>query len=214
MRLLTFSLLDKENIKIMSNHIQIDIEEAFIKHCLEFNRFLFKVLSLLGTDITKAKVTIDTEKSKEIGTELSFSHKINLNKYLPFDLESNGTKMLIKLIYQIFETYKSKSILIIDELDSLIHPLIVPILNLLTIKLNIQMFYSTHNVSNMKYLYNDEIYLIEKDENHNTQIKDLKEYDGYENFEKLYRNSLLGGVPSIEDINFDFIDDLEEVDGK
>jgi len=66
----------------------------------------------------------------------------------------------------------------------------------------------------MKYLYNDEIYLIEKDENHNTQIKNLKAYNGYENFEKLYRNSLLGGVPNIEDINFDFIDDLEEIDGK
>jgi hypothetical protein len=61
----------------------------------------------------------------------------------------------------------------------------------------------------MKYLYNDEIYLTEKDEKHNTIIKTLKDYEGYENFEKLYRNGLLGGVPNIENINFDFIDDLE-----
>jgi hypothetical protein len=66
----------------------------------------------------------------------------------------------------------------------------------------------------MKYLYNDEIYLLEKDEEHNTIIKTLKEYGGYENFEKLYRNSLLGGVPNIEDINFDFLNELEEKNAK
>jgi len=213
-QLLTFSLLDKEGIKIMFEYFEEKLDEDFINHSLKFNKFLFQVLLLIGTDIKKSKVTIKTEKEKEIETSLGLAHEININKYLPFELESNGTKMLIKLIYQIFESYEQKSVLIIDELDSLVHPMIVPILNLLTVKLNIQMFYSTHNISNMKYLYNDEIYLLEKDEEHNTIIKTLKEYGGYENFEKLYRNSLLGGVPNIEDINFDFLNELEEKNAK
>jgi len=213
-QVLTFSLLDKDDIKVMFKHFEKEVDKELINHSLKFKKFLFEVLFLIGTDIKKSKVTMKTDKAKEIGTSLGLAHQINLNKFLPFELESNGTKMLIKFIYQIFETYENKSVLIIDELDSLIHPMIVPILNLLTVKLNIQMFYSTHNISNMKYLYNDEIYLIEKDKEHNTVIKTLKEYDGYENFEKLYRNSLLGGVPNIENINFDFLDELEEKNAK
>lgn len=211
---LSLLLATREEFKQIFEHFKEEMDESFVEHSLKFNNFLFRVLSLIGTDIKTSKVIINTDKEKEVETRLNLIHQVNTNKYLAFELESNGSKMLIKLIHKVFETYINKSILIVDELDSLVHPLIVPILNLLTIKLNIQMLYSTHNISNMKYLYNDELYLIEKDENHNTQIKDLKEYDGYANFEKLYRNSLLGAVPNIENINFDFLDDLEEVDGK
>ncbi len=209
---LTFSLLDKKNIEKLFEDIQEEIDEKMLDNSQKFTKFLFSVLVLIGTDIKKSKVTIDKKDKKdkkEFGTTLGLAHEVNLDKYLDFELESNGTKTLIKLIYKIFETYQTKSILVIDELDSLIHPMIVPILNLLTIKLNIQMFYSTHNIHNMKYLYNDEIFLIEKDSQHKTIIKTLKAYDGYENFAKLYQNSLLGGVPKIENVNFDFIDDLE-----
>ena len=212
---LTLSLLDKEGLEKLFELIQLEIDENIINTSLKFKNFLFEVLSLLGTDIKKSKVTIKKGKNKEIETSFGLAHTIDIDKYLPFGLESAGTRMLIEFIYKIFQTYENKSILIIDELDSLIHPMIVPILNLLTVKLNIQMFYSTHNISNMKYLYNDEIYLLEKDENHNTIVKTLKkDYNGYENFEKLYRNSLLGGVPNIENINFDFLDELEETNGK
>ena len=206
---LGFYLSDRKSIEKMYEQTGIEVSELIIKKSLEFNSFLFKVLDLLGIDIIDSKVDIKLDKDGKGETSLKFSHNINSKKYLDFILESNGTKTLIKLIYKIFNTYKNKSILVIDELDSLIHPMIVPILNLLTIKLNIQMFYSTHNIHNMKYLYNDEILLIEKDSEHKTEIKSLKEYDGYENFAKLYQNSILGGVPKIEDINFDFLDDLE-----
>jgi len=209
MKLITISLFNKDDLEIISEHMKEEIDENMLNRSLRFKVFLLNILALIGTDIKESKVSISTDIEKKVGASLSLAHAINLDKYLPFDLESNGTKMLIKLIYKIFESYENKSVLIIDELDALVHPLIVPILNLLTIKLNIQMIYSTHNISNMKYLYNDEICLIEKDENHNTEIKYLKDYEGYENFEKLYRNGLLGGVPNIENINFDFIDDLE-----
>lgn len=206
---LTFSLLSQKDMQSLFEEMKKEIDDELIKDSQKFTNFLLGVLSMIGTDIKKSKVTIDNKDEKNFGAKLSLAHKINLDKYLDFELESNGTKMLIKLIYKIFRTYSSKSLLIIDELDALVHPLIVPILNLLTIKLNIQMIYSTHNISNMKYLYNDEIYLMEKDERHNTMIKTLKDYEGYENFEKLYRNGLLGGVPKIENLNFDFLDDLE-----
>lgn len=205
---LILNLSDKENMQKIFDHLPFDIDEKFITDSMKFKYFLFEVLKLIGTDIKKSKVTIK-KSEHEVGTKLLLAHDINLDKYLDFELESNGTKTLMNLIYKIFTTYKTKSILVIDELDSLIHPMIVPILNLLTIKLNIQMFYSTHNIHNMKYLYNDEIFLIEKDNEHKTEIKNLKDYDGYENFAKLYQNSVLGGVPKIENINFDFLDDLE-----
>jgi len=206
---LRLGMLDERNRAKIDEHSNEIVDENKIEESLKFSHFLFGVLSLLGMDIKKSQVTFDVggEEGMEVG--LGLAHDVDLEKYLDFELESNGTQTLIKLIYKIYETHKKQSVLVIDELDSLIHPMIVPILNLLTIKLNIQMFYSTHNIMNMKYLYNDEIYLIEKDNQHNTVIKTLKEYDGYENFAKLYQNSLLGGVPKIENINFDFIHDLE-----
>ncbi len=206
---LTAILLNKEEIVQLGKFAEIDINDAHIDKASRFRYFLFKTLSLVDMDFEGTKITFERDQEKNFSTQLSFSHQIDTNRYLPFELESSGSQMLIRFIYNIFETYENKSILIVDELDSLIHPMIVPILNLITIKLDIQMLYSTHNISNMKYLYSDELYLIDKDENHNTKIQDLKEYDGYENFEKLYRNSILGGVPNIENINFDFIDELK-----
>jgi len=205
---LILNLSNKENMEKIFDYLPFNIDEKFIKDSSKFKFFLFEILKLIGTDIKNSQVTIKKDE-KELETKLLLAHNVNLDKYLNFELESNGTKTLIKLIYKIFDTYKDKSILVIDELDSLIHPMIVPILNLLTIKLDIQMFYSTHNIHNMKYLYNDEILLIEKDNEHKTIIKTLKDYDGYENFAKLYQNNVLGGVPKLENINFDFIDELK-----
>lgn len=209
-RALTLALIDVTDLQKISKHLQKEFSPEFIEKSKKFKKFLFNTLSILGTDIKDSHVKIEMKDNTEIGTKLGLNHSVDIKKDLAFNLESNGTKMLIKLVYNIFESYQDSSILVLDELDSLVHPLIVPILNLLTIKLNIQMIYTTHNISNMRYLYNDEIYLIEKDKKHNTHIKILKDYDGYENFEKLYRNGALGGIPTIENINFDFISNLEK----
>ena len=173
----------------------------------EFHNFIFPILKAIGLDINSAESEINKTKDKfQVEIKFSLIHTIDSTKKLDFLLESNGTKMLFKILLDIFYAYKTKSILIIDELDSILHPVIVPIINLLAIKNDIQLIYSTHNINNMKYLYSDEIFLIEKDKNHITKIKDIKkDYKGYENFEKLYQSKQLGAIPKLENISLDML---------
>lgn len=194
--MLALAFSDKENTSLpFSKQIsEIDKKRFYI--------FIFPILKELGIDIDIAKSAIDLNKTNNkdefnIDIEFLITHSINKNKKLDFHFESSGTKMLFKILFDIYYAYRTKSVLIIDELDSMLHPMIVPIINLLTIKNDIQLIYSTHNMHNMKYLYSDEIFLIEKDNNHITTIKDIKEHKGSENFEKLYEENLIGGTPHL-----------------
>lgn len=111
--------------------------------------------------------------------------------------------MLMKILLDIYMAKKTFSPLIIDELDSIIHPMLVPIINNLLIENDIQIIYSTHNIYNMKFLQNDEVFLIEKDESHKTTIKpvkDMSDIKGYKNLLTLYENDYLGGIPKVEEI--------------
>ncbi|MEA3315992.1 MAG: AAA family ATPase [Campylobacterota bacterium] len=180
---------------------------------LKIKDFIIQCFIAMGLDITNAKATINIDKndtnnetSDEIAfdVQLSMFHSINSKKSLEFNLESSGTKMIMKLLYNIYMASLENSIIVFDELDSVIHPMLVPILNLISIKLNVQMIYSTHNIYNMKFLYNDELFLIEKDNKHITHINNVKEYNGFENFARLYENKILGGIPTIQNINLDF----------
>lgn len=169
----------------------------------EFKEFIFPFLQSIGLDIDNASSKIKIEKStSESKLNFTTTHAIDTKKELDFNLESNGTKMLFKILFDIFYAYKKRAILVVDELDSILHPMIVPAINLLAIENNVQLIYTTHNTSNMKYLYSDEIQIIEKDKNHETIIKDAKNYNGYENFMKLYENNQLGGLPNISNLNF------------
>jgi len=166
--------------------------------------FFVSFFNSLGQDILEVNVKFKEEDGKErefIGIDVV--HKINITEPLEFELESDGTQMLLKILHNIFIANITNSPLIIDELDSLLHPVLVPIIINLLIENNIQIIYSTHNIYNMQFLQNDEIFLIEKDENHTTTIKPVKDnpdIKGYKNLLTLYENGYLGGVPNIKEI--------------
>jgi len=203
--MLASAFSDKEDTSLPFSEQILKIDKQ------KFYKFMFPILKELGIDIDIAKSNIDLNKTNNkdefrIEVEFLITHSVNKNKKLDFHFESSGTKMLFKILFDIYYAYKTKSVLIIDELDSMLHPMIVPIINLLTIKNDIQLIYSTHNIHNMKYLYSDEIFLIKKDNNHITEIDNLtKDYKGYENFEKLYRNKQLGAIPKLENISLDML---------
>ncbi len=170
----------------------------------EIESFLLRFLNSINLDVRKieAKFKYEDGKEKEF-LGLNIFHKIDKQEPLEFNLESDGTQMLMKILFEIFFTNINKSILVLDELDSIIHPMLVPIIINLLIKNDIQIIYSTHNIYNMKFLQNDEVFLIEKDKNHETTIKgvkDMPDIKGYKNLLTLYENNYLGGVPKIEEI--------------
>ena len=169
----------------------------------EFQQFLFPFLQGLGVDIVDghADIKVD-EKKKSLELNFSMMHSIDPEIPLDFRLESSGTQKLIAILYDVYYAWKKGSIMIVDELDSVLHPLLVPAINILAAKNNVQLLYTTHNVHNLKFLYNDEIILVEKNSQHETKIKYANEHAGYKNFAVLYEENQLGGLPQISDLNF------------
>ncbi len=182
--------------------IGIRLDDNEIKEALE--NFLLSFLNSVGLDIEKLKAKFEEENEggrKFLGIEVS--HKIQKTISLEFGLESDGTMMLIKILLDIFLVKVNKAILVIDEFDSIIHPMLTPLIINLLIENGIQIIYSTHNIYNMKFLQTDEIFLIEKDKDHHTKIqavRDIENVNGYENLLSLYENGYLGGVPKVEEI--------------
>lgn len=170
----------------------------------EFQAFVIPFLQGLGIDIVggNSDIKIDKEK-KSVEYDFFTKHSIDATKPLDFNLESSGTKMLFSILYDIYYAWKKGAVLVIDELDSILHPMLVPAINILAATNNVQLLYTTHNIHNLKYLYNDEIFLIDKDQEHNTTVRDAKSHPGYENFSVLYEENQLGGLPELSNLNFE-----------
>ncbi len=206
-----FSRLINSNIEVYKSKLNTDsLDEEYISQVLEdiklkveLEEFFVKFFKSIGIDIDRVEARFRYEEAKErefLG--LYISHTVDSSEPLEFELESDGTQMLMKILLDIFLAKILNSILIVDEFDSILHPMLIPIINNLLIENSIQIIYSTHNIYNMKFLQNDEIFLIEKDKNHNTTMKPIKNNDvkGYQNLLTLYENSHLGGLPKVEDI--------------
>lgn len=180
------------------------LEESSKEFSQGLESFLLGFLNSIGMDITKIKVKFsneNNEESKIVGIDIA--HNLDENEFLEFDLESDGTQMLMKILLDIFMIKLSESVLVLDEFDSIIHPMLTPILINLLIENDIQLIYSTHNIYNMKFLQSDELFLIEKDKKHETTINAIKDnplIKGFENLLSQYENGTLGGVPQIKSL--------------
>lgn len=137
------------------------------------------------------------------------------DKTIEFDLneqESLGTQRLIAMLGPIIETLSYGSILVIDELESNLHPLIIRFLVELFYsekwnKKNAQLIFNTHNhyLLNSQILRRDQIWFTEKDKEERTDLYcliDLKTPDGkairYDRvFYKDYLIGKYGAIPFI-----------------
>lgn len=184
---------EKDEIKLVVNLLEIK----------GLKEFIFEFFNSIGIDIDDIKIEYEEDSDNNITKidNLLLFHKINNNTPIEYKLESDGTKMLLKVLSDIYITSKNNSILVIDELDSVLHSFLVPIINELVINSNIQIIYSSHNLYNLKFLYSDELFIIEKDITHNTKIVSPKQQiDGYENLLFLYENGKLGGLPYFKNL--------------
>ncbi|CAA6799225.1 MAG: Unknown protein [uncultured Sulfurovum sp.] len=195
---LSATITDEQNIADMLDKRYSEFENY------ELEKFFVSFFNSIGHDIVQIKSNFKEEDGKErefLGIELY--HDINQQVPLEFSFESDGTQMLMKILLDIFLSKMMKAPLIIDELDSIIHPMLVPIIINLLIENDIQIIYSTHNIYNMQFLQNDEIFLIEKNSEHETKIESVKDnpnIKGYENLLTHYENGDLGGIPKVEDL--------------
>jgi AAA15 family ATPase/GTPase len=126
--------------------------------------------------------------------------------------ESEGTKKIISFSGPIFDTLKNGKVLVIDELDSKLHPLItMQIIRLFnnpkTNPNNAQLIFATHdtNLLSTDIFRRDQIWFTEKDNREQTDLYSLDDFvfaDGTKvrkdaNLEKNYIAGRYGAIPYI-----------------
>lgn len=126
------------------------------------------------------------------------------------DMESEGTKKIIEMSGPVFDTLNAGKLLIIDELDAKLHPLLTrSILQLfMDPQTNIhgaQLIFATHdtNLLNLSYLRRDQIWFTEKDKTESSDLYSLVEFKDESgtkirndrSVQKDYINGRYGAIP-------------------
>jgi AAA15 family ATPase/GTPase len=130
--------------------------------------------------------------------------------------ESEGTQKIIDLSGPIFDTLKHGKILVVDELDAKLHPLITQhIVHLFnnpeTNKNNAQLIFATHDTNLLTggIFRTDQIWFTEKDAQEQSDLYALCDFslpDGskVKNDENLEKNYIKGRYGAIPFINYNF----------
>lgn len=123
--------------------------------------------------------------------------------YLEPEEESDGTLAFLELAHHILLALDSGGLLVIDELDASLHPLMTPeLLRLFTDPgvnpRGAQLLFTTHDTSLMGHLRRDEILLVEKayDGASSLTVASAFQIDKRAQVESLYRSRALGAVPA------------------
>lgn len=130
--------------------------------------------------------------------------------------ESSGTKKVFDLLGPFFDTLMTGKVLVVDELDAKLHPLLTNALVGLfnaeeTNPHNAQLIFATHDTNLLSYgnFRRDQIYFTEKDKEGATVLYSLIEYkeeDGGtvrkdRSFEKDYVQGRYGAIPYLGDFS-------------
>jgi AAA15 family ATPase/GTPase len=129
--------------------------------------------------------------------------------------ESAGTNKIFNLSGPIFEVLLNGGILVVDEMDSSLHPLLtLSITKLFNSKEqnpnNAQLIFTTHDTNLLTYgnFRRDQIYFVEKDDYGSSDLYSLVEFKENEktvrndrSFEKDYIQGRYGAIPFIGDLS-------------
>lgn len=176
----------------------------------------------MDDDIPKELIEVAREHAKRLLARhnvYDLEGKIIGNRTLDVDkFESSGTKVFLSLLGPIISVLEQGGVLVIDEVDALLHPLVTRyLIEMFNDKRNTrsQMIITSHNsnILDQKLLRKDQIWLVEKDELEVSHLTALSEYkfeesDTYE-YAKNYLRGKYGAIPYIKELIGDvFIDIL------
>jgi len=169
--------------------------------------------------IVDAKAEYD-EKKENSGRykppRFVFRHDSEGNEvWLPLEAESRGTQTLFRMALPILQVIKSGSILVIDELEASLHPMLAaqivrqfndPISN----PNNAQLIFTTHDTNLLgtalgePLLRRDQVWFTEKDKEGSTVLYPLTDYKPRkaENLERGYLQGRYGAIPFLGDLRF------------
>lgn len=178
---------------------------------------VLKYLSSFDESIIDFKVeTIKGEKEEDNQFKIFAVHQmVDVNDFvsIPLQQESAGTLKMFALYPWVDEVLSSGGILVVDELNAKLHPLLVRVFiqTFLNKELNpnkAQLIFTTHEswLLNANLLRRDEIWFTEKQQNGISQLYSLADFvdeDGVkirkdENYEKNYLLGKYGAIPTLK----------------
>ena len=181
----------------------------------ELDNFPKKIQEILKKDISGQNRNLN----EIIGHEITVHHG-DEEKILPLKEESEGTQKLFNLLGPIIETIQKGDILIIDEFNDRLHPLLAKTLvKMFHTKLNTsaQLIFATHdtNMLSKGIFRRDQIWFTEKNRNLETDLYSLAEYklpDGGKvrqdaSYARDYLRGRYGAIPFFGQFPIDFEDD-------
>jgi len=219
-RTVTFAMLDSPKLNDILTDYFSQIDLGFDKIKIEKKEF----------NPEELPADLPEEMFKQLITDLEGKTIINLHtvhkvfdknqvyvKEVEFDTrrqESSGTNKIIDLSGPIFDTLNDGGILVIDELDVKLHPLLT--LSIVRLfqnqdinKEGAQLIFATHdtNILSIGNLRRDQIYFVEKDKFGASELYSLVEYNKEgkirkdRSFEKDYINGRYGAIPYFGNFN-------------
>jgi AAA15 family ATPase/GTPase len=122
--------------------------------------------------------------------------------------ESDGTRALFAFAGPWLDVTENERVLVVDELDTSLHPLLVQHLVKVLHKkgTRAQLIFTTHDTTllSQKLLRRDQVWFMEKDEARATKLYPLSKFSPRENeaVERGYLNGRYGGIPFLKDLDF------------
>ena len=195
------------------NTLQLGFNNFFVKKEKisneMFNLFPDFVKIQLGTD-ENSTTLLNSYTIHNIYDE--YGKIIEQKEFAKNKIESEGTKKIIEISIPIFDTLNRGAVLVVDELDAKLHPLLTRNIVLLFMNPNInkngaQLIFATHdtNLLDLNIIRRDQIWFTEKDNTESTDIYSLIEFKDEEgnkirndrDIKKDYIRGRYGAIPFI-----------------
>lgn len=183
----------------------------------EIKSFAKNLLKTADFNISDYQLTVEEDESEDVfgnvrHWELKMLHTISYNGEmtqvgLPYQMESNGTKLFFSYSPAIYQALKKGKTITIDEIDNDLHPLLVQHLISIfndpeTNPNGAQLIFNTHDVEllDLDVLRRDQIYFVEKNnETGESELYSLSDFSPRktENIQKGYMLGRFGAIPNI-----------------
>lgn len=157
-------------------------------------------------------ITEEMRKKLENFVDIILLHQDNAKNLIgvPIREESNGTQMLFYCAEAILDVLEEGNIMVIDEINDSMHPLLVRFLiglfhNKKINKNNAQLIFSTHDTTilDKEILRRDQIWFVEKDKENSTQLYPLSDFKVRNDavLGKNYLQGRYGAIPYFGEFN-------------
>ncbi|MDP2420218.1 ATP/GTP-binding protein [Sediminibacterium sp.] len=218
----TFKMLEDENLKPQLLDFYKRLDLGFDEIDVEKKPFEAKDFTKLFNEEFAKQFLSDIEGKSKIDIKTIHKKYNNDNEVVGFEKfdmrrqESSGTNKVFNISGPVFDVLKNGGVLIIDELDASLHPLITLTITKLFNssefnKTNAQLIFATHDTNLFEYGHyrRDQIYFVEKDVYGASDLYSLVEYkeDGGKkvrkdrSFEKDYIQGRYGAIPYIGNLH-------------